>query len=237
MKPRNIHRRQRFGAVRGGSLSHCKMRKYIACMGALLLALAAAPGARGATASVPEGWKTVTFHGHTRYRHDSADGCWRADAHASASGLVREKPVDLTQTPWLHWAWRAPAIPDWPDRSERIKSGDDFLTRVYVIKKGWLPWQTRAINYVWSRSQPVGSHWHNPFAGEAMMVVVQGPGGAGHWHDFTRNVAADFKRFWSMDVKAVDAVAVMTDTDNTGVRARACYRLPAFSASPPSAGR
>lgn len=206
-------------------------------MGTLLLTLTAPADVLGATAAVPEGWRAVSFQGHTRYQFDSSADCWRADAQASASGLVREKDVDLGRTPWLHWRWRAPAIPDWPSHNgqqgsnERGKGGDDFLARVYVIKKGWLPWRTRAINYVWSRHNPVGSHWHNPFTNQAMMVVVQGPGGAGAWHGFSRNVAADFKHFWGLDVKAVDAVAIMTDTDNTGVEARACYQLPGFSAT------
>lgn len=156
-----------------------------------------------ANAEPPPDWRHVAFEGETRYRLTDA-GCWRAAE-----------------------------TPAWPAADERSKQGDDFLARVYVIKEGWVPWRTRAINYVWSRSHPPGSHWPNPYAGQAEMVVVQGPdGAAGPWRGFSRDVAADFKRFHDMEVDSVDAVAIMTDTDNTGVAAEACYELPSFSAQP-----
>ena len=132
----------------------------------------------------------------------------------------------------LHWQWRADQIADWPEVDEQIKVGDDFQARVYVVKKGWLPWQTRAINYVWSRQAAPGTYWPNPFASQAVMVVVQGPGGAGRWQSVTRNVREDFRRFHGMDVDSVDAVAIMTDGDNTGTTVASCYRLPEFRASP-----
>ncbi|WP_370211102.1 DUF3047 domain-containing protein [Alloalcanivorax venustensis] len=185
-----------------------------------------------ANAEPPPDWRHVAFEGETRYRLTDA-GCWRARAEASASGLVREQAVNLARTPWLNWRWRAAETPAWPAADERSKQGDDFLARVYVIKEGWVPWRTRAINYVWSRSHPPGSHWPNPYAGQAEMVVVQGPdGAAGPWRGFSRDVAADFKRFHDMEVDSVDAVAIMTDTDNTGAVAEACYELPSFSAQP-----
>ncbi len=182
-----------------------------------------------AVSDVPQGWREVVFAGHTEYRQ--VNGCWHALAKGTASGLVREQEVDLNQTPWLTWQWQGEVIPPWPDTLEKNKAGDDFQARVYVVKKGWLPWQTRAINYVWSRDAEPGAHWPNPFASQAEMVVVQGPGGAGPWHRFSRNVQADFRRFHGMEVSAVDAVAIMTDGDNTGTRVMSCYRLPVFRAA------
>ena len=174
------------------------------------------------------GWQAIRFSGETRYTREA--DCVRADAQGSASGLIRRVQEPLAQAPQLYWSWRAdtPLQPGRP-AAEQSKSGDDFVARVYVIREGWLPWQTRAINYVWSREHPVGQHWPNPFTGNAMMVVVQsGNEGLGQWHHFERDVAADFRRYHGMELDRVDAVAVMTDSDNTGGRARACYRLPAF---------
>lgn len=202
--------------------------QYITCTALLLLTLCIRATAN---AEPPRDWRPVAFEGETRYQWTD-DGCWRATARSSASGLAREQVVDLTRTPWLNWRWRAAETPAWPAADEQSKQGDDFLARVYVIKKGWVPWRTRAINYVWSRSHPPGSHWPNPYAEQAEMVVVQGPGGAGPWRGFSRDVAADFKRFHDLEVETVDAVAIMTDTDNTGVAAEACYELPSFSGRP-----
>ena len=174
------------------------------------------------------GWQAIRFAGETLYQQQA--DCVRAEANASASGLIRPVTTSLKQAPTLIWSWQAlaPLAPARP-AAEKSKAGDDFLARVYVIREGFLPWQTRAINYVWSREHPVGSHWPNPFTGNAIMVVVQsGNEGFGEWHSFERDVAADFRLFHDMKVEQVDAVAVMTDADNTGGRAEACYRLPLF---------
>ena len=201
----------------------------VQCIPALLfLSLALLPG--GAVSAAPEGWREVVFEGKTEYRLEA--DCWQSRARGTASGLVRESTVDVTGTPYLHWQWRAEQIADWPEVDEKSKAGDDFQARVYVVKKGWLPWQTRAINYVWSRQAAPGTHWPNPFASQAVMVVVQGPGGAGPRQSFTRNVREDFRRFHGLEVEKVDAVAIMTDGDNTGTRVASCYRLPEFRARP-----
>ena len=204
----------------------------VQCIPALLLMslavwpLGPALAVADAAGALPEGWREVRFSGQTHYRQ--VEGCWRGTSDNAASGLVLESRVNVSQTPWLVWSWRASTLPAWPSISERSKDGDDFLARVYVIHKGWLPWQTRAINYVWSREARVGEHWPTPFADQAHMVVVQGRTGAGEWQHFARDVRADFLRYHGIEVERVDAVAIMTDTDNTASRAEACYRLPVF---------
>ena len=173
-------------------------------------------------------WEEIRFDGQTRYSQQP--DCVRAEAEGSASGLIQAVTSTLRQRPVLSWSWQAdqPLTPR-PTAGEKVKDGDDYLARVYVIKEGFFPWQTKAINYVWSREHPVGSYWPNPFTGNAMMVVVQtGDEGLGQWHTFERDVAADFLRYHDMQVDKVDAVAVMTDADNSAGRATACYRLPQF---------
>lgn len=197
---------------------------------AILIVLAASLAAQESHDSVVPGWEEVVFAGKTRYR--MADGCIRADARDSASGLVRKREIDLTRTPIMSWSWRADDLPE-PTRKahEKTREGDDFPARVYVIHKALLPWNSLGINYVWSRTQSENSHWPNPFTGNAMMVAVQsGPGGVGDWHDFSRNVREDFKQFFGLELERVHAVAIMTDTDNAGGTATVCYRLPHFSA-------
>jgi hypothetical protein len=174
------------------------------------------------------GWTEVIFDGRTDYRAEEA--CLRALSDNAASGLVRRQEVDLTEKPELVWRWRADKLLRGAEADEQSKDGDDFLARVYVVHETLLPWRSRAVNYVWTRDVPVGEHWDNPFAGQAVMVAVQsGPEGLGEWHSFRRDVRADFKRFHDRDIDSVQAVAIMTDTDNTGGRAEACYELPRFA--------
>ena len=193
---------------------------------ALSLIVGAAPAAEEVEGPVP-GWTEVIFDGRTDYRPE--DECVRAVSSNAASGLVRRQEVDLTEKPELVWRWRAEQPLRGADADEQSKAGDDFLARVYVVHETFLPWRSRAVNYVWARAVPKGEHWKNPFAGQAVMVAVQsGYEGLGQWHAFRRDVRADFRRFHDRDIDTVHAVAIMTDTDNTGGRAKACYELPRF---------
>lgn len=208
------------------------MRNLIKTLGGLLLLACADLAAETYRDSPVEGWREVVFDGRTRYSGEG--GCIRARSEDAASGLIRRVDVDLTRRPILAWAWRAERPLQGASAPERSKAGDDYLARVYVIHEGFFPWQTRAINYVWSRSQPVGSHWPNPFTDNAVMVAVQsGSEGLGEWQSFRRDVRKDFRRYHDVEIDRVDAVAIMTDTDNTGGVAEACYRLPQFEAAAP----
>ena len=172
-------------------------------------------------------WESRSFKGNTDYRL-SSDGQSRileAACDGTASAIARRVPVDLNATPVLHWQWRVDGVHEGLD--ERSKAGDDFAARVYVIRDGGLlKWRTRAVNYVWAGSSEEGQHWPNPFTDQAMMVAVQSgaPPEAGTWVSESRNVRADFKRFYDLDLETVDAVAIMTDCDNAGGQAAAAYR-------------
>lgn len=174
------------------------------------------------------GWREAVFEDRTRYRQENGTLC--AESESAASALVRRVEVNLEKTPVLAWRWRAEQPLRGADAPEQSRDGDDFLARVYVVDEGFFPWQTRAINYVWTRDVPEGEHWPNPFADRAIMVAVQqGEPEPGEWQAFRRNVREDFKRFHDRDLTEVDAVALMTDTDNTGGRAAACYEPPRFT--------
>lgn len=56
-----------------------------------------------------------------------------------------------------------------------------------------------------------------------MIAVRSGSSGLRRWHTEQRNVREGFQGFLGKDVRYIDAVAVMTDTDNTGARAVAYY--------------
>lgn len=52
----------------------------------------------------------------------------------------------------------------------------------------------------------------------------------GIWVNESRNVYQDLKQVFGEEIRYVDAVAIMTDTDNTGGSARAAYSDLYFSA-------
>lgn len=171
------------------------------------------------------GWHSKSFKGETRYRFQTDAGrtALHAVSAASASGLYYEHRIDLTRTPVLHWSWKVDNV--LRDVDEHRKSGDDYAARVYVIVSGGLLfWNTRTLVYVWSNNQPVGSHWANPFTDHARHIAVEsGPAKTGRWLAEQRNVRRDWQQVFGTAIDHLDAVAIMTDTDNSGQRASAWY--------------
>lgn len=172
------------------------------------------------------GWNTKEFKGQTRYQFIKLDGSQvlKAESNDAASGLFYEQRIDLQETPVMNWRWRIENRLAKID--EQTKSGDDFAARVYVVVSGGLIfWDTKAINYVWASTSAKDKTWPNPFAGDhAMMVAVRSFNDkTGIWHTERRNVRADFKRLTGKDIQYIDAVAIMTDTDNAKGKATAYY--------------
>lgn len=180
-----------------------------------------------------EDWTEVSFKDNTNYQAVDEKGgepSLKAISQSSASALAKRIKVDLDKTPYLNWQWKIDRILDKPD--EQSKAGDDYPARIYVVKEGgWAPWRTRSMNYVWSSSQPVSSVWASAYTDQSMMVAVKsGDRQVGQWQTEKRNVRQDFKDFFGEEIKNIDVVAIMTDTDNTKSDATAWYADIYFSA-------
>lgn len=173
-----------------------------------------------------EGWEAEEFEGETDYRIVEEDGktVLQAISRASASGLVKRERIDVRDYPVLNWSWK---IGDrLPPRDETTKAGDDYPVRVYlIVSGGWRFWKNQAINYVWARNMEKGSTWPNAFAGDNVMMVAlrDGSDAAGTWYEERRNVLEDLQRFVDSDIRYIDGVAIMTDTDNTEASVTSFY--------------
>ena len=179
------------------------------------------------------GWHEKVFKGKTRYELVPSDTgmVLRADSQASASGLFREMKVDLDKTPCLTWSWKVDGILDGLD--ETTKAGDDYPARVYVVFSGGLAfWNTRAINYVWSAGRPLGSSWPNAYTSQSVNVAAQsGPKNVGQWVSQSRNISDDYETLIGGPVPQVDAIAIMSDSDDSGRSAKAYYGNVRFTPS------
>ncbi|WAR46504.1 DUF3047 domain-containing protein [Methylomonas rapida] len=172
------------------------------------------------------GWESKSFKHQTDYSLQDLDGTTvlRAVSDDAASGLYKEQRIDLEQTPYLNWSWRISKRLQ--GLNEQSKPGDDYAARVYVIVSGGLAfWRTRAVNYVWAGSTSKDTVWPNAFAGEhAMMLALRGPEAPlNAWLQEKRNVQADLKKLLGEDIRYIDAVALMSDTDNSGGQVLAYY--------------
>lgn len=199
---------------------------------ALILQVSLAQSAHSETVTVGafsqgslDGWEEQSFSGHTDYRLVSTDGrqALRAISQSAASGLDRKVRIDLDRTPYLHWSWKVDNTLGNVD--ETTRQGDDYPARIYVVSSGGLFfWNTRAISYVWASRLPRGKDWPNAYTDHAHMLAVQsGEERLEQWIEERRDVRADFSRMFGRDVDHIDAIAVMTDTDNAGGRATAYY--------------
>ena len=181
------------------------------------------------------GWQHKEFSGKTQYRVKRIEdmSVLEAVSEGSASAFYLPVKVDLEKTPYLNWSWRKVNTIQPGDETE--KSGDDFVARLYVIKDGGLFfWKTLAINYVWSHQHQKQQVWNNPFAGDNAIMLSQRDASDAEstWFHESRNVAQDFKNLHGRDTRYIDGVAIMTDSDNSGLNARALYGDIFFSAAP-----
>jgi Protein of unknown function (DUF3047) len=170
------------------------------------------------------GWKDEIFKGKTTYELVKDDGRTILKAHSekAASGLIRKVKLDSKSYPVLAWSWKVEHTLKKEDATS--KSGDDFAARIYVVFPRTFFWQTRAINYVWASKLPKGNSVPSPYTSKAVIIAVEsGDEKAGQWVSEVRNYYEDYKRVFGEEPPKLGAVAIMTDTDDTGSEVTAYY--------------
>jgi hypothetical protein len=200
-----------------------------------------------AGAALPEDWKPLSVSSAkqaTRYTlvDDGGITVMRAQAHASAAGLSRNIKIHLAEYPTLKWRWKISNVLNNSDIHS--KAGDDYPARVYVmfdypLEKLSFADRTklrlaRALHdphlpaatlcYVWDSKAPAGTIVPSSYTNLMRMIVVEsGAARVNQWLAVERDVAADFKAAFGAEAPAVSALAIATDTDNTGESAVAFY--------------
>jgi hypothetical protein len=197
---------------------------------------------------LPAGWTPLTFphvRRHTSYalvRDAEAGVVLRAEADASASGLVAKLDLPPGDGRRIAWRWKVERPIERGDLTR--KSGDDYAARVYVAFRyapERLGWFERAryelvrlwlgeypphagLNYVWDAHAPVGTTVPNAYERRVRMIVVEsGAARLGRWLDYERDVLADYRAAFGEEPPPIAGVALMTDADDTGERAIAYY--------------
>jgi len=206
--------------------------------------------------TVGQGWQPLEFRKierRTRYAlvRDGDAVVLRADADASASGVVHRLDGPAAARPMLSWRWKIADVVTAGD--PRRKDGDDYAARVYVTFR-YDPSRVSAVErakyalakqldgeypphagltYVWDARLPPGTVLPNAYTDRVRMIVVRSGGAeAGRWVAETRNVLEDYRRAFGEEPPPVSGIAVMTDTDQTGGRATAWYGDIRFMPAP-----
>jgi hypothetical protein len=140
----------------------------------------------------------------------------------------------------LRWRWKVDRV--YAQGNYRLKSGDDYPLRVYVLfaydpERAGLATRLKyglahtlygryppsaALNYIWANrteeSEPVVS----PYTDQAVLIPLrQGPGQVGQWVTEQVNLLEDYRRAFGQAPPAEASLAVMSDGDNTGEGATA----------------
>jgi len=154
----------------------------------------------------------------------------KAVADNAASGLGKEVKIDLNKTPFINITWKIEK--DLPGIKENSKKGHDFAARVFAVKKtGATPLSNRAINYVFSSNSEVGFNSPSPYTKKSIdNVLASTKNNLNKWITVKANVKEDFKKFHDLEVNELDGLAIMSDTDNSKMKAIAYYQNIYFSA-------
>lgn len=197
--------------------------------------------------TLPNGWRVWTlsrFKKSTEYKLVDNDGrtAVKAKAENSASGLVHKLDIDPQQYPLLSWQWKVDDLIKTADNTTRHLEDspvrvvvsfagdidnlplDDrmFFDNVRLVTRQELPYAT--LMYIWENRAPRDRVLPNLHTSRIKMIVTEsGRDKVGIWQDITRNVYEDYKRAFGEEPGRITAIAVMTDTDNTGENAHAWY--------------
>jgi len=196
---------------------------------------------------IPVGWEELSFPSieqHSVYslvEHEN-QRVVKAVSNASASGIIKKVSIDPTQFPILKWRWNIKNILQKADIN--TKQGDDYPARIYItfdydinklssrarfkakmyaLLHGELP-PLATINYVWDNRSKINTIQSSAYTDRVKMIVVQsGASKLNQWLSEERNIVEDYKAAFGEEPSFITAVAIMTDSDNTGEKATAYF--------------
>ena len=190
-----------------------------------------------------DGWKEVTFPKipeHTQYTIErlDAESVLKAFSDNSASGIVFREKINVYETPLLEWRWKIMNVIK--DGDAQKKSGDDYPLRIYVMFEynpdksdffesvlyesarfiyGEYPPHS-SLNYIWANREQTSEIIPNSYTDKAQMIITeQGTENLDIWLTESVNILEDYQRPFGENPPTLAAIAIMSDSDNTGENA------------------
>lgn len=190
-----------------------------------------------------DAWEPLLFREiqqHTRYavEKQESSNVLVARSDNSASALVCKQTFNVAEFPIIRWRWKVDTV--YAKGNYRLKSGDDYPVRVYVLFAfdpetagiglklkygivktlyGRYPPHS-SLNYIWANRPEETKPVVSPFTDRSIMIPLQqGSQNVGRWMMETVNVLEDFRRFFNVDPPPRATLAIMNDSDNTGENA------------------
>ncbi len=164
------------------------------------------------------GWKVETVWNSRKTSYslvkDNGKTVLMGKSVNAASALIHKISLDPKLYPIVRWSWKIDHTIS--KANERTKAGHDFAARIYVVFPRGL-FTYRAIEYVWGNVMAKGEVLRSPYSNQAVMIAVDsGDEMAGKWMTHQRNYFEDYRTAFGEDPPKLGAIALMTDSDNTG---------------------
>lgn len=183
-------------------------------------------------------WHAVTLPGKrpTVYRSERHEGrlAWAARADRSASMWRRHVVRDGSALGEVAFSWWVQSMPTEGDVSDaeredaaarvifafggdrqKLSARNQMLFELAQALTGEAP-PFATLVYVWDATAPVGSVIVHPRSDRIRKIVVESGGdGLRQWRQYRRNLARDYQLAFGEAPGSLQAVAVMTDGDNT----------------------
>ncbi|GEM_PF-927236 len=188
-------------------------------------------------------WEEKIFKNKTLYNvmQHAGQNFLKSSSEDAASGLYTRINVKVTPDLFLSWRWRAVDFPEKKQPGQLSnRRQDDFAARIYVIFPGPSFFKTNVIEYIWDESIAAGTAASSPFSGRVKLFVLRtGKPSAAEdgWHLEERNIYKDYvDLFGQAPKRPIGALAIMSDSDNTGTRSGSDFADIILKTRPPVAG-
>jgi hypothetical protein len=192
-----------------------------------------------------DAWEELIFpkiEKHTEYaiEKQGTNSVLATSANASASGLQYRKSFKVADYPQLKWRWKVDNV--YKKGNAKKKKGDDYPIRVYVTfkydpKKASFGLRTKyglakrffgeypphsSLNYIWANKDHKKEYIVSPYTDRSIMVALRaGDKDVGKWVTETVNIVEDYKKAFGEAPPKEASLAIMSDSDNTGEKAKA----------------
>lgn len=190
---------------------------------------------QGQIGKLPSEWNQRMSKDRDTYQlaSDEEDQVLVAYSKASDNFIIKRISIDIVKHPYLNWDWKAMIFPSNGDES--VKATCDVVASVNVVLRA-SRWKPKTIKYSWSTTLEEGTRTSSPFAiwpSRADIVVTQsGVEQKDTWITEKVNVLQDYLNFYSLDhvdSYIVEAIVIMSDSDNTKSESKAMYDNIYFS--------
>ncbi len=159
----------------------------------------------------------------------------RAESDASASAQVYKKKFNVYEFPNIRWRWKIDNV--YRNGNAKMKKGDDYPIRIYVIFK-YDPQKARffeklqynsakllygeypphsALNYIWANKEHKERIITSAYTDKSKLIILEkGVSKVAKWETEEVNIITDYQWAFGKSPPAIASIAIMNDSDNTG---------------------